>query len=377
MSKTLYIICVALAVATGCQHKHDDHEHHEEKHEHVHAEGEIAFSDKQARMAGLELETVQASAFREVIKTSGRIMPAPGDEVTVAATADGIIGFPGGNLTEGSAVGKGRVLVNISSKHLMSGDAVEKAKQRYETTRREFERSKSLVDDKLISVREFEQRKAEYENARIAYEGIAAHATSSGVNVVAPMSGFVKSLSVKAGDYVNVGTTIATISSNRKQVLRAEVPESGYAMLREINDANFTTPYDGCVYSLKELDGRLLSYGKSAENGSGYVPVTFEFNNRGAVVPGSYVEVYLLGKQEEGVISLPVSSLTEEQGVMYVYVQTSEGHYEKREVVTDATDGHRVKVLKGVKAGERVVVKGATQVMLASRSSVIPEGHHH
>ncbi|HCE48393.1 MAG TPA: efflux transporter periplasmic adaptor subunit [Prevotellaceae bacterium] len=377
MSKTLYIICMALAVTAGCQHKHDDHEHHEKEHGHVHAEGEIAFSDKQARMAGLELETVHASTFREAIKTSGRIMPAPGNEVTVAATADGIIGFQNGNLTEGSAVGKGRVLVSISSKHLMNGDAVEKARQSYETARREFERSKSLADDRLISVREFEQRKADYENARITYEGIATNATSTGVNVTVPMNGFVKSLAVKPGDYVSVGTAIATISSNRKLVLRAEVPESGYAKLHEINDANFTTPYDGCVYSLKDLDGRLLSYGKSAESGSGYVPVTFEFNNRGAVVPGAYVEVYLLGKQEEGVISLPVSSLTEEQGVMYVYVQTSEHHYEKREVVTGAADGRRVKVMKGVKAGERVVVKGATQVMLASRSTVIPEGHHH
>ena len=328
-------------------------------------------------MAGLELETVQAATFREVIKTSGRIMPAPGNEVTVAATADGVIGFPKGNLTEGTAVGKGRTLVSISSKHLMNGDAVEKAKQSYETARREFERSKSLVDDKLISVREFEQRKADYENARITYEGIAANATPSGVNVASPMSGFVKNLSVKPGDYVTVGTTIATISSNRKLVLRAEVPESSYAMLHEINDANFTTPYDSHVYSLKDLDGRLLSYGQSAENSSGYVPVTFEFNNRGAVVPGAYVEVYLSGAPEEGVITLPVSSLTEEQGVFYVYVQTSPGHYMKREVQTGATDGRRIKVTKGVKDGERVVVKGATQVMLATHSSVIPEGHHH
>lgn len=358
----------------ACQDKHG---HHEEEEAHGHSENEIVFSDKQARLAGLELETVRPSVFRSVVKTGGQIMPAPGDEVTVAATADGIIGFPKGNLTEGTAVGKGQALVSISSRHLMNGDAVEKARQNYETARREFERSKSLVGDRLISVREFEQRKADYENARITYEGLAGSSTPSGVNVMAPMGGFVKSLSVKPGDYVSVGTTVATLTLNRRLVLRAEVPESGYTRLGEINDANFTTPYDGRTYSLAELDGRLLSFGKSAESGTCYLPIAFEFNNRGAIVPGSFVEVYLLGKEEEGVISLPVSSLTEEQGLFFVYVKTSEGHYAKQEVTPGDTDGRRIKVLEGVKSGDRVVVKGAVQVMLASRSSVVPEGHHH
>ena len=57
------------------------------------------------------------------------------------------------------------------------------------------------------------------------------------------------------------------------------------------------SPYDNKVYELGELKGRLLSYGKASGGTSFYVPVTFEFDNRGDVIPGSYVEVYLLSSE--------------------------------------------------------------------------------
>lgn len=377
MNRTIYIIGMALAIMASCQGQSHGHEEAAEEEVHDHGNGDIVFSEKQARLAGLEVETVRPASFRSVVHTGGQIMPAPGDEVTVSATADGIVSIQNGNLTEGSAVGKGQTLVCISSKHLRDGDPIEKAQQSYETARSEWERSKRLVKDRLISVREFEQRKAEYENARISYEALAGKISSEGVKVSVPMGGFVKSLSVKSGDYVSVGTPLATIAQGRRLVLRAEVPQSCYGKLGEIRDANFTTPYDGRVYSLSELDGKLLSFGKSTESGACYLPVTFEFNNRGAVVPGSYVEVYLLGAEENGIVSLPLSALTEEQGLYFVYIKTSAGHYAKREVTLGATDGMRVEIKAGVKSGDCVVVKGACQVMLASRSTVVPEGHHH
>lgn len=106
------------------------------------------------------------------------------------------------------------------------------------------------------------------------------------------------------------------------------------------------------------------------------MPVTFEFDNRGDVVPGSFVEVWLLGRERQGVISLPVSALTEEQGLTFVYLQLDAECYQKQEVRTGATDGDRVEILSGLKGGEKVVTQGAIHVKLASASNAIP-GHTH
>jgi len=54
------------------------------------------------------------------------------------------------------------------------------------------------------------------------------------------------------------------------------------------------------------------------------VPVTFEFDNKGEVIPGSFVEVFLLSSPMENVISLPRTALTEEQGGYFVYLQLDE-----------------------------------------------------
>lgn len=84
------------------------------------------------------------------------------------------------------------------------------------------------------------------------------------------------------------------------------------------------------MYELKELSGKLLSFGKTSGDNSFYVPVTFEFDNKGEVIPGSFVEVYLLSSELENVISLPRTALTEEQGIFFVYLQLDEEGYKSR-----------------------------------------------
>jgi RND family efflux transporter MFP subunit len=236
---------------------------------------------------------------------------------------------------------------------------------------------KSLVGNKIVSEKDFAQAEQAYENARISYEAVAKNSSASGQAVVSPISGYVKSLLVKEGDYVAVGQPLVSITQNRKLFLRADVSEKYYQYLRTIGSANFCTPYNNKVYALKDLDGRLLSYGKaSGGDGGYYVPVTFEFDNKGDIIPGSFVEIFLLSSPIENVISLPHSALTEEQGSFFVYLQLDEEGYKKQLVTLGADNGESVQILSGVKAGDRVVTEGAYQVKLASATNAIPAHSH-
>ena len=132
----------------------------------------------------------------------------------------------------------------------------------------------------------------------------------------------------------------------------------------------------GKVYTLKELGGRMLSYGKASGENGYYVPVTFEFDNKGDVIPGSFVEVFLLSSPMENVLSLPHSALTEEQGSFFVYLQLDEEGYKKQLVTLGADNGESVQILSGIKAGDRVVTQGAYQVKLASATNAIPAHSH-
>lgn len=361
----------------GHDHAHEGHDHAHEGEEHPHGENnEIILSPAQAQAAGVETTVAAPASFHQVIKTSGQVLAAQGDESVAVATVPGVVSF-GSKIVAGTSVAKGTPLVTLSSNNLAEGDPVQKARIAYETARKEYERMKPLAESRIVSEKEFAQAGQAYENARIAYEAVARNQSAQGQVVVSPIGGYVKSLLVGEGDYVNVGQPLVSITQNRRLFLRADVSEKYYASLHTIGSANFRTSYDSKVYSLKELDGRMLSYGKaSSEQGGPYIPVTFEFDNRGDIVPGSFVEVYLLSTAQEGVISVPRTALTEEQGSFFVYIQVDEEGYRKQLVSTGADDGQRVQILSGIQAGDRVVTQGAYQVKLAGATNAIPAHSH-
>lgn len=360
----------------GHDHKHEGHNHGSEgKESHAGGSDEIILPPAKAKAAGVKSSIVEPGVFHQVIKTSGQVLAAQGDESVAVATVAGVVSFKG-KVVEGMSVSKGMPLVVLSSKNMADGDPVQKARIAYEVSKKEYERMKALVSNKIVSEKEFAQAEQIYENARISYEAVAKNHSASGQAVTSPIGGYVKNLLVKEGDYVSVGQPLVSITQNRKLFLRADVSEKYYPYLRTISSANFCTPYNNKVHALKDLDGRMLSYGKASGENGYYIPVTFEFDNKGDIISGSFVEIFLLSSPIENVISLPHSALTEEQGSFFVYLQLDEEGYKKQLVSLGADNGESVQILSGVKAGDRVVTQGAYQVKLASATNAIPAHSH-
>ena len=360
-------------------HNHDAHAHEGHDHSHGHDHGvnpdEIMLAPEKAKAAGVASEVIQPKTFRQVIKTSGEVQAAQGAESVVVANVAGVVSFQRA-VTEGMQVGKGATIMTISASKLQDGDPAERARIAYETAKADYDRASRLVESQIVSQKEFNAIKEKYENARLAYEALAKNQTKGGVAVAAPIGGYIKNLLVKEGDYVAVGQPLATVTQNNRLFLRADVSERYYKYLNGISSANFKTPYDNQVYELEALNGKLLSVGKAAGSGSYYVPVTFSFDNKGDIIPGSFVEIFLLSQQQENALVLPVEALTEEQGLYFVYLQNCEESYKKQEVKIGASNGVEVQILDGIHPGDKVVVKGAYHVKLASAGNALPAHSH-
>lgn len=366
----------------GCGEHAHDHEHEGHDHEaEIHAEGKTAHSDEivltpeKAKAAGVEAEVIHPGAFREVIQAGGQILSAQGQEAMVVAASSGVVSFSR-KIAEGIEVGQGSELLSVSAEHIQEGDPVRKAKVAYEKAKEEYERAEKLVGSQIVSQKEFAALREAYQNARLTYEALLPSKSGKGVAVKAPIGGFVKNCLVKEGDYVTVGQPLMTVTQMRRLVLKADVSERYYAQLPRIVSANFKTPYNNKVYCLENLGGKVLSFGKSSGDTSYYVPVTFEFDNRGDMVPGVFVEVFLLSGERQGVISLPESALTEEQGLYFVYLKLDDECYKKQEVQLGTSNGERVEILSGLKDGDTVVTRGAIHVKLAAASNAIPAHSH-
>ncbi len=410
MKKNIIFITCLMMICWACSHKHDhnhDHNHNHdtsESHEHQscsqedghdHAghdahetekkeefdhelnHDEVILTPQQAGYVGLEVQTIQPDIFSQVIKTSGQILSSQGDETILSAATSGIVSYGKRTITEGIPVRLGEVLLSISSKNMESGDIAVKARVSYQIARKEYERAESLIKEKLISEKEYNQTKLEYENAKVAYEALNKTTGGAGVSVMSGISGFVKSIWVKEGEFVEAGAPLLVVSQNRKLQLKADVSERYYTGLGQISSANFKTPYSDEIHKLSDMNGKLISFGRASGSNEHYIPVVFEFDNVGKLFSGTYVEVYLLSNPRKDVIAVPVSALMESQESFYVYIRLNEEKYKKQEVIPGSSDGERVEILSGLKRGDVLVSKGANHLKNASATMSIPHGHSH
>lgn len=382
MRRSVYLKSILLlALCAGCHNNTHDHEGHshgtEERHGggHHHSADEIILEPAKAKAAGVKVEVVQPGTFHDVIQASGKVTAASCDETTVVATVSGLV-IHAHDISEGMRIASGTTLYYVSSAKLQEGDLARRAFVELKAAEREYERMKPLAEQNIVSEKDFNAVKTEYEKASLIYKAVGENATEHGVAVKAPVTGFVKDCMVKDGDYVEVGTPLMTITKNQHLYLRAEVPVRYYSSLGNVSSAKFRTQYSTEMFDLKEMNGQLLSSGKSAVSATSYVPVTFQFDNKDLVIPGAYAEVFLITGEREDVVSLPQSAITEEQGLYFVYLQKDAHSYVKREVALGATDGERTEVKTGLQGGEHVVVRGAINVKLAGASNAIP-GHTH
>lgn len=359
------------------EHEGHDHEHEGEDDEHAgsenHEHGDlIELKDETAKRFGVKTEKIEGSEFAEIITVSGRIESKATDESVATATRSGILTLSPG-VTTGLKVNAGTSIGSISGSRVQGGDPSVQAIATRDAAKRELDRLAPLHKDGIVSTETYNNALKTYEEAEAALKSTRQGSGS----VISLRSGVITQLLAQTGEYVEVGQKIAVVSGNTSLTLRADVPERYYGRLSAIETANFRPASSEEIFSIASLDGRLLSNPGTSTAQGGYIPVYFTFTNNGAIAPGSFAEVYLIGGKRHGVISVPKESIVEISGNKCVYTAEGPGHYAKHVVKTGATDGKRVEILSGLPAGEDVVTEGAQIVRMAETSGTAVPGHTH
>lgn len=366
------------------EHGHEHSEHN--NHQHKLAEKEvknkqISFHSEQAKTIDFAVEQVKQQNIHQVIHASGQIESMQGDEQIITAKTSGIVLFNTDKTLIGKAVTSGQDLCTISGSG-MTNDNIESqfviAKAEYEKADAAYNRGEKLAVTKTIAASEFDELKAKLEIRKTKYLTLQNNFSNGGKRVKAPFAGFIKNMLVDEGQYVHGGDPLMIVSKNKKLVIRADVSQKYFTDLPYIQSANFRTAYDTSVHSIEDFNGRLISYAKNVRSASNYLPVYFEIDNKGKLLPGAFIEVFLKTKPISNTIAVPLSAVMEDYETQYVFIRTSHETYEKKLIKLGVNDGQKVQVLSGIKKGDWVVTKGAYQIKMASASSTIPShGHSH
>ena len=128
-------------------HNHDAHAHegHDHGHDHGSNPDEIILAPHKAKAAGVASMEIQPKSFRQVIKASGEVQAAQGNESTIVANVAGVVSFQR-SVTEGMQVGKGATIMTISASKLQDGDPAERARIAYEAAKADFDRASRLEE---------------------------------------------------------------------------------------------------------------------------------------------------------------------------------------------------------------------------------------
>lgn len=343
----------------------------------------FAFLKEQQWKIEFATEQVTKRTVHNSTAVTGAILPLPQNYAKVTSPFDGII-----NVTKnksmpsiGAFVKKGQTLLSVSPSADASTNFLA-LKKDFILAEAEYNRAKSLLERKAIPQKRVDEALLDYESKKASFDAVTSEINFTKENfvLIAPIDGYVEKINFSLGDKIISGQELFVISNPARMMLRVDVPETQIVAAINAKDASFIIDGLGREFGLKELRGRKISIGSSVDLVSHTIPVYFEFGNYLNMIKiGMHARVFLKVGNVKDAVVVPKSSIIDEDGLKTVYVQIEGESFEKRNVKAGIEDNGYVEILSGIKEGERVVIKGAYQVRLASIApdSKIGEAHVH
>lgn len=327
------------------------------------SEGVIELTAEQQKTSGIVVEAVKSATLRSSYQLPGEVKFNEDKTAHVVPRVAGVVEAVPVSL--GQMVRKGQVLAVVSSPSVSDQRAELQASQkRLQLAKITYEREKRLYEEKIspqqdVQIAEQAMREAEIAaaNARQKLQAVGASAESGALNrfeIRAPFDGTIVEKHISLGEQVREDTSVFTVADLRSVWAHISVPAKDLPLVRvgdsvAIRSAAFEQSATGKVAYVGSLIGE--------QTRTAQARVTLE-NPSGAWRPGLFVNVEM--KSEEFTAPVTVTSeavqTMEEKPVVFVKVGSG---FVAQPVRIGRTDGKRVEILEGLKAGVPYIAVGS------------------
>lgn len=220
-------------------------------------------------------------------------------------------------------------------------------KLQLETAKKELELNQSKIqEESRIS------SQAAVNQARVALE--SAQKALGDTSVKAEIGGIVGNLNVTVGSTASMQSPAMTISDMDRIKTVFPIPENAINRISEGSKV-----YIG-ISSVSEKPFETTVSHVSATTDSQtslYTAEAYLENLDGAIKPGMFADIRVVLEQNTDAISVPLNAVIEKNGETFVYTIDGDSAV-KTPVETGLKNDERVELTKGVKAGDKVVIKG-------------------
>lgn len=261
---------------------------------------------------------------------------------------------------------------------------VQNAKASFELAQSEFNRIRSLLDQRVVSQSEYDQRRTQMEAMRQQYESAKnsaaqqyqalqaararvalAHKALADTTVRAPFAGLVAERLVSVGDYVTKGMRVAVVVRVNPLRVQLTVPEQFVSRMKA--GAHVTFQVD--AFPGREFTGTVRYISPALETNRRALTVEAAVPNASnELKPGLFATARIEQPDKSTAILVPAAAVQTTAGTSRVYVLSGD-HVEERIVTTGQQVGALTEIATGLKAGESVATKNVPQLFDGARVS--------
>jgi len=271
----------------------------------------------------------------------------------------------------GEKVSKGEALLQLD-------DAVERATLAAAVadlglSKVELERTRTLLGRKLASQSDFDRQSAQFQRNSATVAQLKALLAKK--RLVAPFSGTIGIRQVDVGDFLNAGTSIATLQDLSKLYVDFFLPEQVIPQLA----VGQTIVLEVTAWPGQPFRGALTAISPKVDEATRNVQVRASLPNpEEKLLPGMFANLEVLLSNLSLHVVVPETAITYSLygNSVYVIVEkeseegTKELVVERRFVETGAKRDGKVVILKGLNGGEQVVSSGQLKLSNGARVAI-------
>jgi len=246
----------------------------------------------------------------------------------------------------GKSVRKGELLMRIDARE--AEEAARAAAAQYANARLNYERSKTLKDQKFLSQAAVDKARADFDAA--SANRAAAGASQSHASILSPITGIVARRHAELGDMATPGKPLFTIYEPAGLRVTASVPQYRLKEMRSVKTARVEFPEMG-----KWVDATSVTLLPTADAMTHVSQVRVNLPPMTEAMPGMFARVHFVVGQAEK-LTVPVAAVVRRGEVAAVYVQAADGQLGLRQLrLGDAVGQGEIEVLAGLVSGDKVV----------------------
>lgn len=322
------------------------------------------------RLAGIEIVPVTTTGD-DALVANGTITYDANRVSVVASRVDARIRTVNADLGQPVRAGAPLAVLEGPEVGAIRGD-LERARSMVEIARRNYEREKRLYEQQITPQKEmleaeaaFRTAEADLRSAQARLSAIGASTNGQGAvfTLGAPVSGVVVERSASPGQSVGPSTNLFTVADLQNLWITVDVYEADLARVK-LGARAFVAP---SAFPNQQFEGRVTYAGGVVDTASHTFKVRVAVPNLNrSLRPGMFaqVRIHATGAPTgNGPATVPEIAVQDLSGKAVVFVATTDpARFVVRPVVVGARSGGIAKITAGLKAGERVVAKGAFQI---------------